>query len=64
MISGDYMSAADAADKWEISRREVLYLCSRGRVDGAFKIGKSGMWLIPKDTEKPIDGRLKLDRGD
>ena len=38
------------------SRMVTLY-CADGRIEGAEKMGN--MWLIPKDAEKPEDGRYK-----
>ncbi|MDR1160501.1 MAG: DNA-binding protein, partial [Syntrophomonadaceae bacterium] len=32
-------------------------LCSSGRILGAVRKGR--IWLIPKNTQKPIDGRTK-----
>ena len=51
----EYMSAPQAAEKWGISERRVL--CSQNRIPGVSKLGY--MWLIPKNAEKPIDGRTK-----
>lgn len=51
----DFMSAKQAADLWGISQRRVAILCSEDRVEGAKYVGK--MWLIPCDTNKPIDAR-------
>lgn len=56
----DYMTAPQTAKKWEISVRRVQKLCEENRVDGAERMGN--MWLIPKDTKKPLDGRLKTNR--
>ena len=53
----EYMSCAEAAGKWGISERRVQILCSQNRIPGASKLGY--MWLIPKDAEKPVDGRIK-----
>ena len=53
----EYMSAPQAAEKWGISERRVQILCSENRIPGVSKLGY--MWLIPKDTEKPIDRRTK-----
>ena len=53
----EYMSAPQAAEKWGISERRVQILCSQDGVPGVSKLGY--MWLIPKDAEKPIDGRTK-----
>lgn len=53
----EYMSAPQAAEKWGISERRVQILCKENRIPGASKLGY--MWLIPKDAEKPVDGRRK-----
>ena len=53
----EYMSAPQAAKKWGISERRVQILCSENRIPGVSKLGY--MWLIPKNAEKPIDGRTK-----
>ena len=53
----DYMTLKEASEKWNISPRMINYYCSAGRIPGAEK--KGTVWLIPKDAEKPIDGRRK-----
>lgn len=53
----DYISIAEVAKKWGITRRRVQVLCAQGRIQGLTKFGKS--WAIPKDAEKPIDARKK-----
>lgn len=53
----DYISVKAAADKWGISERRIQKLCEENRVDGIEKFGRA--WMIPKDAEKPIDGRCK-----
>ncbi len=50
-----FISAKEAADKWNISQRRVAVLCSENRIAGATMIGN--MWIIPKDASKPIDKR-------
>ena len=55
-MSLDYLSAKEAALKWDISARRVAYLCENGRVSGAIK--KANVWLIPADAPKPPDGRV------
>ncbi|EOS29150.1 pentatricopeptide repeat domain-containing protein [Lachnospiraceae bacterium A4] len=57
----DYMTLKQAGEKWGISPRMINYYCSAGRIEGAEKMGT--VWLIPKDAEKPVDGRLKEKRG-
>lgn len=50
-----YMSAREAAEKWNISQRRVSILCNENRIDGAMMVGN--MWIIPSSAEKPIDKR-------
>ncbi len=58
----DYMTLKEASEKWNISPRMINYYCSEGRIPGAEK--KGTVWLIPKEAEKPIDGRRKRARTD
>lgn len=53
----EYMSCPEAAAKWGISERRVQILCRENRIPGVSKFGY--MWLIPKNVEKPVDGRTK-----
>lgn len=50
-----FISAKEAAEKWNISQRRVSVLCSENRIDGAMMIGN--MWIIPSCAKKPIDKR-------
>ena len=52
-----YLSASQAAKKWNISQRRVQVLCSENRIEGAFKVGE--VWAIPDDAPKPLDFRMK-----
>ena len=53
----DYMTLKEASKKWGITPRRVNYYCAGNRIPGAVKV--AGVWLIPKDAEKPVDGRTK-----
>ena len=57
----DYMTLKEAAEKWGVTSRRVNYYCVAGRIPGAVKM--AGVWLIPKNAEKPIDGRTKQGKG-
>ena len=46
-----YMTAKEAAEKWNISQRRVAVLCAENRIENDEILGN--MWLIPKDAEKP-----------
>lgn len=43
----ELMTSVEMAQRWGISSRRVAILCEDGRVEGAFKKGKT--WLIPSD---------------
>ncbi len=57
-----FISAKEAAEKWNISQRRVSVLCSESRIDGAMMVGN--MWIIPSNAEKPIDLRtVRCEKG-
>ena len=53
----DYISTKEAAEKWGISERRIQKLCEQNRIPGAVRFVR--VWAIPKDADKPKDGRLK-----
>ena len=53
----DLMTTKEAAKIWGITIRRVQALCDNGQVPAAFKLGD--IWVMPKDTPKPVDGRTK-----
>ena len=57
-----YMSAREAAEKWNISQRRVSILCSENRIPNVAMLGN--MWLIPRNAEKPADARMKRNNVD
>ena len=56
----DYMTLREASEKWGISTRQINYYCTEDRILGAVKM--AAVWLIPKDAEKPADGRTRQGR--
>jgi hypothetical protein len=56
----DYISTKEAAQKWDISERRIQKLCEEGRIPGVVRFVR--VWAIPKDAEKPLDGRLCSER--
>jgi len=56
----DWITPGEAGEKWGIKERRVQAMCSKGQIAGVVRKGR--MWLIPKDTPKPIDGRTKTAR--
>ena len=57
----DYITAAEAAEKWGVAIRQVQRLLMAGRIRGAQKYHRS--WMIPASAEKPGDPRLDKTRG-
>ena len=53
----DILTIKEASLMWGISVRRITVLCNEGRIIGAKKI--AGVWLLPKDAEKPKDARIK-----
>ena len=56
-MESKYMTASQAAHKWNISQRRVQILCAQGRIEGAFKLGEN--WVLPIGANKPCDSRFK-----
>lgn len=50
----------EKAKEWGITARRISRLCNDGRIEGAEKIG--GHWFLPKNAEKPMDGRTSTYR--
>ena len=56
----DWITTKEASVLWDVTTRQVQLLCDRGKVKGAEKLGD--IWVIPKGTSKPEDGRRKNGR--
>lgn len=56
----EYMTAQEVAELWSISVRRVQRLCKENRIEGVLSVNR--VWLIPKDAEKPIDKRRKVEK--
>lgn len=54
----NYISVAQAAEKWQVTPKRVQVLCNDGRIEGAQRVGNQ--WTIPETAEKPQDARKKL----
>ena len=53
----DWMTTKETAVLWGVTVRRIQSLCENGLIDGAKKLGD--IWIIPKETQKPLDGRTK-----
>ena len=47
-----YMSTKEAAEKWNLSVRQVQNHCKLGRIKGVEKIGKA--YVIPSNAKRPV----------
>lgn len=56
----EYMSCAEAAEKWGIFARRVQKLCEDNRISGAVKFSR--VWLIPKMRKSLLMGKDKTVR--
>jgi len=52
----DYMTVPETAELWNVNIRMVQRYCASGRVPGALSV--TNRWLIPRDAQKPADGRV------
>ena len=53
----DLMTVAEAAKLWGVTPRRVQSMCETGQIKEAQRLGN--MWVFPKSTQKPVDGRTK-----
>lgn len=53
-----YITAAQAAEKWGITVRRVQDLCRSHQIHGTVRWGRD--WMIPNDANRPADRRRKL----
>lgn len=49
-LSG-YIKTYEAAERWNVTDRQVQSLCKAGKIEGAVKFGNT--WAIPENTPKP-----------
>ena len=48
-----FMTTKEAAEKWNISVRQVQNHCKNGRIKGVIRLRVGTNYLIPKDAMKP-----------
>ena len=53
----EYITAKEAAEKWNLGTRRVQHMCANGQIPGVTKFGS--IWAVPATAEKPADGRVK-----
>lgn len=51
----DYPTMKEAAVLWGTTSQMANYYCTSDKIPDAMK--KGDIWLIPVDSQKPIDGR-------
>ncbi len=58
----EYISVKAAAQKYGVTPRWVQKLCTEGKIEGACKLEGSGVWMIPKDAEIPLERKGTKER--
>lgn len=56
----EYITAQEAALKWNVSLRWVQRLCKENHIEGVVNVNR--IWLIPNKAEKPADARYKVNK--
>lgn len=51
----EFISVSEAARRWRVTPRAVQLMCSRGRIPGAERSGRT--WLVPAGAVRPADLR-------
>ncbi len=59
MLNG-YITAQEAALKWNVTPRQVQVLCKNNRVEGAVQVNR--IWLIPDSAKKPTNSYKKSEK--
>ena len=54
-----YATPEEVAVEWGVKARQVQALCAEGRVRDAVRWGR--VWMIPQGSEKPLDGRRRIE---
>ena len=54
----EWLTPEEAGAIWGIKARRVQALCTNGKIHDAVRKGR--IWLIPKNAQKPIDGRTRV----
>ena len=58
----EYFTAKEIAERLGMTTRRVQSLCKQGKIYGVTRLGNA--WAIPKDAEKPADGRYRRPKED
>ena len=56
-MNADYTDVKEKAAQWGLTPRQVQLMCSKGKIPGARRFGRS--WAIPAEAAKPADGRRR-----
>lgn len=54
-----FITVQDAAEKWNVTPRQVQILCKTDRIPGATRMSR--IWIIPENAPKPTMNRRKAE---
>ena len=57
-----YITVQEAAEKWNITPRQVQILCKNNRIVGATRMSR--IWIIPENAERPSAKKGQTDATD
>ena len=57
-----FITVQEAAEKWDVTPRQVQILCKTDRIPGATRMSR--IWIIPENASKPTMSRRKAELND
>lgn len=57
MSMGGYITVQEAAQKWNVTDRQVQIWCKEGKISGATMLSR--IWIIPENAERPATTRKR-----
>lgn len=61
IVMEGYMTTKEAAERWNISQRQVQIHCKKGRIPGVTTVGTN--YLIPVNATRPLYGFYSMPQG-
>jgi len=50
-----YITVQEAAQKWNVTNRQVQIWCKEGKISGAYMLSR--IWIIPENAVRPVSSR-------
>lgn len=56
----DYITLKEASQKWNVTPRQINYLCTSGRIPGAVKWRRFGLFLKCREASRQAEKRKQI----